>query len=104
MKILALYNLYVTRVVALLAAMCALSVFMYGAFLLMAVSHAADLRAIEDESSDIAAEVSELQGNYLAKTKSLTLAQATALGFVEPIAKTTVVAHEQGLTLLGVAH
>lgn len=90
MNMLALYNRHATRLTALLAALCAISVFLYGAFLLMAVAHAAELRAIEDEISTLESSGSRLQSEYMAKTKALTIERARELGFVDPVAQTTV--------------
>lgn len=100
MKTLALYNTYSTRLVASLAAVCTVSVFMYGAFLLMAVAHAAELRVIEEELVVLESEASTLQSQYIVKTKALTIEHARALGFVEPIAQTTVAAGDAGLSIV----
>lgn len=100
MKTFALYNRYAKRTMASLAALCAVSVFLYGAFLLMAVAHAAELRTIEDTLMSLESEASQLQSEYLIKTKALTLEHARALGFVEPIAQTTVAAGDAGLSIV----
>lgn len=99
MKAIALYNLYIRRVAAAVAIAFAVSVFLYGAFLLMAVAHAAELRGIEDELGRIESSVSTLQAEYIVRTRTLTLDRAYELGFVEPIAQNTVVAGSPGLTL-----
>ena len=102
MKVFALYNRYASRLTAVLAALCAVSVFLYGALLLMAVAHAADLRAIEEQLSGLESSQSQLQSEYMAKTKALTLERARELGFVEPIARTTV-AGGDGLSVVPAA-
>jgi hypothetical protein len=103
MKPLALYNKYSTRIIAGLAALCALSVFMYGAFLLMAVAHAAELKVIEEELMVLESEASQLQSQYIVKTKALTIEHARALGFVEPVAQTTVAVSDAGLSVVPAA-
>lgn len=100
MKFLALYNAYATRTTALLAALCLVSVFAYGTLLLMAVAHAASLAQIQDESVAIEGRVSTLQARYLAETKNLTLERAYALGYVEPVAETSVAADDVALSIL----
>ena len=103
MKALALYNRYSSRLIAILAVTCAVSVFFYGAFLLMAVAHAAELRTIEDTLMTLESESSALQSEYLLKTKALTLQHARDLGFVEPTAQTTVAAGDAGLSVVPAA-
>lgn len=99
MNIFAFYNAHVRRVAAALAVVSAVSVFAYGAFLLMAVAHAAELRAVEDELTTIESSVSELQAQYIVRTRTLTIDKAYELGFVEPVAQNTVTAGGSGLTL-----
>ena len=87
-----LYNQYVGKVVAVLVGITALSVFMYGAFLLGAVAHAAGRTAAEQKIRTVSSAVSTLEGKFLTETKSLSLEKATAMGFVSPVAVATVYA------------
>lgn len=84
MKHLLTYNSYSMRIAAVLAAVCAVAVFMYGTFLLMAVAHAAELSRAEEQTRLLSAQTSVLEGEYLSRSSSLTAARALVLGFVEP--------------------
>jgi hypothetical protein len=75
-----------------LAAVIALSVLLYGVFLLEAVANTAKRTAAERETRSLASGTSELEGQYLAHTKSLTLERAAELGYVAPAQTTTVFA------------
>lgn len=99
-KALALYRLYARRTAATLAGVVAVSIFAYGAFLLLAVAHAAELGAMEERAAAVESRVSQLQARYLAETKSLTLERALAMGFVEPVREDTVAAEAAGLSLV----
>ncbi len=99
MQYLALYNQYSAKTAGALAALCAVSVFCYGAFLLLAVSHAAKLRGVESEISSIESKVSTLQAIYLERSKALTPELARAMGFVEPSSQVTVYFGGEGLSL-----
>lgn len=103
MTFLALYNQYSAKIAGMLAAACVFSVFCYGAFLLMAVSHAAGLRGVEEKVATIEAKVSSLQTTYLERTKTLTPEVARSMGFVEPTKQSTVLAQGSGLSLLPTA-
>jgi hypothetical protein len=94
-----LYRLYVRRIVAALAATVAVCAFMYGFFLLEAVSHAASQAQARREVGQLSSKVGKLQAQYLAATKALTPERARAMGFVEPSAVATVYADAQTLTL-----
>ena len=86
---------------AFFAAACALSVFAYGALLLVAVREAAAATTAEREIHALTVSVATLESVYLAKTRSLTLEQAQELGFVPPERLFTVYAGEPTLTLKG---
>lgn len=99
MRALALYNQHVNRVVAALAAVTALSVFLYGALLLGAVSHAAGRTSAESSVRALSARVGELEGRFLAQTKALSPERAASLGYVEPASVATVYASQPTLVL-----
>jgi hypothetical protein len=99
MYAIALYNKHVGRVVAGLAAVTALSVFLYGALLLGAVSHAAGRTAAGTQVRSLNHAVSTLEGKFLADTQSLSPEKAAQLGFVAPVSVATVYAGQGTLTL-----
>lgn len=94
-----LYHLYVRRAVVLLAAVIVVCAFLYGFFLLEAVSHAANQAAARREVAKLSSKVASLQAQYLSATKSLTPERARELGFVTPTEVATVYAEQSGLTL-----
>ena len=85
-----LYNTYLTRVAAALTIVCTLSVFLYGIFLLMAVTHTAGRTAAERQITNLSAHLGDMEMQYLTEQKSLTPERALALGFVAPSAVSTV--------------
>lgn len=89
---LALYHLYVRRAVASLVAFIVVCAFMYGFFLLEAVSHAAKHAEARREIASLSSKVGGLQSQYLSATKALTPERARALGFVAPVHTSTVYA------------
>lgn len=99
MRALALYDSHVGRAIAVLSGIIAVSVFLYGALLLGAVSHAAGRTSAEDAVRALSARVGELEGQFLAETKALSPEKAAALGYVEPVAVATVFAGEPSLVL-----
>ena len=100
MKILSFYNSYIGRTIALLAGVVALSAFLYGGFLLGAVAHVAGRTQAEHKVRSLSVEVGVLESHYLAHTKALSPTRAADLGFVAPVAVTTVYASAHpGLTL-----
>ena len=99
MRLITLYRAYAGRLVAVLAGVVALSVFLYGLFLLGAVAHAAGLTAAERQVRELSATVSVLEGAYLDATKALSPERAQALGFVSPLSVTAVYAQKPTLTL-----
>jgi hypothetical protein len=78
------YHLYLTRAIAVLVAICALSVFLYGTFLLLAVEHAAAATAAQNTTETLAAHIGDLEAQYLTATRAITPDTATELGFVTP--------------------
>jgi hypothetical protein len=95
----ALYHLYVRRAVAALVAVIVVSTFMYGFFLLEAVSHAASQASARREVAELSSKVGELQSKYLDATKALTPDLARELGFVSPVHVATVYASADTLSL-----
>lgn len=83
-KTFARYHLYLTRTAAVLIAVCALAVFMYGIFLLLAVEHAAVATAANNTIESLAAHVGDLEAQYLTATRAITPEVAAQLGFVAP--------------------
>jgi hypothetical protein len=96
---LALYHIYVRRCVALLAAIVVVSAFLYGFFLLEAVSHAASQAKVRRDIAGLSSKVAMLQAQYLSATKAITPERARVLGFVAPTAVATVYTGESGLSL-----
>ncbi len=96
---LGLYHLYVRRAVAGLVALIVVCAFMYGFFLLEAVSHAANHAEARREIASLSSKVGGLQSQYLSATKALTPERARALGFVAPVDTATVYADAHTATL-----
>lgn len=99
MKYLALYNTYSMRAAALLAVVVAASVFAYGACMLLAVAHAAEIRSAESAIHTLSSRASALESAYLAENALLTEERAHALGFVEPTEQFVVYAAPDTLSL-----
>jgi hypothetical protein len=78
------YNFLLMRATAALAALCAVCIFLYGIFLLMAVAHTAARTDAERQITHITANLGELEARYLAQERSLTPEYAQSLGFVAP--------------------
>lgn len=95
-----LYHHWVRRIVAALVALIVVCAFLYGFFLLEAVSHAAAQAQARRDIAELSGKVGELQARYLDATKALTPERAQALGFVTPQHVATVYATEEsGLSL-----
>jgi hypothetical protein len=90
MHVLTHLTIYMRRVVAALAAVVALSIFCYCAFMLMTVSHAAAYEEARGAMGSLEEELADLEAHYLSATRLLTPESAEALGFVPPIATTAV--------------
>lgn len=84
LKVLTIYHVYVARVAALLAIMCAVSVFLYGTFLLMAVAHAAHMSSAEQKIQTLTGKLGIAESQYLAETNAISIATATGMGLVKP--------------------
>ncbi len=74
------------------AALIALSVVLYGIFLLEAVGNTAERTRAEREIRKLTSQVSSLEQAYLTHTKDMTLERAEAMGFTPPARVTTVFA------------
>ncbi len=92
MRAFAIYSLWVRRLSGMLACMCAVAVFLYGVFLLMAVSHAARLSGIDRQIQTVTAQLSTEESVYLSQTESLDPAAAAAMGLTKPVAVSIVYA------------
>ncbi|HYF12928.1 MAG TPA: hypothetical protein VD928_01355 [Candidatus Paceibacterota bacterium] len=84
------YSTHLTRIMAVLAVITALSVFLYGIFLLEAVGNTASRARVQKDIRDVASRVSALEEVYLEKTRQITLKRAQDMGFVAPYEVTTV--------------
>ncbi len=99
MHTIALYNTYLARAAAVLTILCTLSVFLYGIFLLMAVTHTAGRTAAERQITNLSAHLGDMEMLYLTEQRSLTPERAVALGFVAPAHVSTVYATGDAHTL-----
>jgi hypothetical protein len=86
------YQPLLSRAAVVMACLCAISAFLYGAFLLEAVAHTAARASAERQVRDLSAKLSDLESTYLTSTQSLTPQRAQALGYVTPAVVTTVYA------------
>lgn len=93
------YHQYIGRIVAVLSGLIALAVFLYGAFLLGAVAHAAGRTTAEAGVRSLSASISVLEGQYLAETKALSPRLAADMGFVAPSSVVTVYTGGSSLVL-----
>lgn len=89
-----IYTPHLTRAMATCAVLVALSVFIYGVFLLEAVGNTAQRAAAERQIHTLTSQVSTLEQTYLSKTREMTLERAHTLGYVTPEKVTTVFATE----------
>ncbi len=87
------------RLAAASAAVIAVSAFLYGAFLLVAVLHTATRAKPEAAIETLSAELGTLQSRYLAETQTLTPQRAKELGFVVPEPAALVYASEPSRAL-----
>ena len=99
MHTITLYNTYLARTAAVLAILCTVSVFLYGIFLLMAVTHTAGRTVAERHITNLSANLGDMEMQYLTQQKSLTQEHAIALGFVAPTRVSTVYANADAGTL-----
>jgi hypothetical protein len=98
-RTIAVYDVYLTRCLALLAAFCTLSVFLYGIFLLMAVAHTAARSEAGRQVDAITANLGDMEAQYLAAQRSITPERAQALGLVKPTEVSTVYSTASNHTL-----
>jgi len=99
MKALALYHAYSRSAFAVLAFICAASVFLYGVFLLEAVGHTAARARAGHAVSALKSKLSDVESRYLEATQAITPARAQALGFVPPSSVATVYAADTARVL-----
>ena len=99
MHTITLYNTYLARTAAVLTILCTVSVFLYGIFLLMAVTHTAGRTAAERQITNLSANLGDMEMQYLTDQKSLTQERALALGYVTPSNISTVYANAGAETL-----
>ncbi len=93
------YQAYLSRTAAVLAGLCAVSVFLYGIFLLLAVEHTASRSAAQNQINTLTAQLGTLETQYLGETQNITPQTASALGFVAPVEVSTVFAGKSASTL-----
>lgn len=93
------YNPHMAKMIALGAVIIALSLFLYGFFLLEAVAHTASRAGAERQIETLTSKVSALEQTYLAKTSSMTLEHAATLGFVPPAEVAIIYANAEAHTL-----
>lgn len=86
------YHLYINRLMALCALLCAASVLSYGVFLLLAVEHAAARTTAQESISALSGRVGDLETQYLSAARALTPQVAGELGYVAPQQVATVYA------------
>ena len=92
-------HFYGTRIMALCALIIALSAFLYGIFLLMAVERTAARSTAESSIQALSGHLAELQSQYLSETQALTPGRAAELGFVTPKKSDTLFAQAPSRTL-----
>lgn len=92
-------HLYLSRIAALLACVCAVSVLLYGVLLLEAVAHTASQTSAERHIGQISVQLSDLEAQYLSYSQGLTKERAAELGFSAPKEVTTVFATAAASTL-----
>ncbi|MDB5224890.1 MAG: hypothetical protein JWO43_512 [Candidatus Adlerbacteria bacterium] len=73
-----------TRASAAFGVLALIGVFLYGTFLLMTVMHAAGRQTAQVQLRAIAAQVGQMQGEYLSKSQSITPDTVATLGFTKP--------------------
>jgi hypothetical protein len=89
------YTPHLSRAAALFAAVAALSLFLYGFFLLEAVAHTAGRTQAQAKIQSLNSKLSGLEETYLASTRDMTLERAHTLGLVPPSTVATVYVTDQ---------
>ncbi|MBI2004764.1 hypothetical protein HYS79_01215 [Patescibacteria group bacterium] len=97
------YQDHLSKIIAALAGLVVVALFLYGFFLLEAVMHTAARADAEVEILATNARLSILESQYLTLTRTMTPGRAQELGFVPPTAVTTVFATDatRSLSLSG---
>lgn len=85
------YTPHLQRSMALMGAVCALCLFIYGFFLLEAVAHTASRTEAQGKIESYTSKLSTLEETYLSATRNMTLDRAKELGFVSPHVSTVYV-------------
>ncbi len=83
-RVAVMYQPYVSRTLVVLAVLLTISVFLYSAFLLEAVAHAASKTVAQNQTQKLTEHLSSLESQYLALTQAITPERAALLGFVAP--------------------
>jgi hypothetical protein len=84
------YTPHLRRSMAVMGALCALCLFLYGFFLLEAVAHTASRTHAQGDIQSYTSKLSSLEETYLSATRDMTLDRAHELGFVSPSTMATV--------------
>lgn len=93
------YTSRLKKIFVLLAVVVALSVVVYGIFLLEAVGNTADRARAEREIRALTSRVSNLEQTYLSKTREMTLERALEMGLVAPTSVSTIYASKNSPAL-----
>ena len=95
------YTPHLSRAMVVLGAIAALSLFLYGFFLLEAVAHTASRTQAQAQVHNYTSKLSSLEETYLADTRTMTLDKASALGLIAPKEVATVYVNDasHGLSL-----
>lgn len=86
------YQDHLSKIIAALAGVVVVALFLYGFFLLEAVMHTAARADGEVEIQATNARLSILESQYLSLTRTMTPGRAQELGFVPPTSVSTVFA------------
>jgi hypothetical protein len=98
-KALSFYDQYSRRAFAVLALVCAVSAFCYGAFLLEAVAHTAARARASHDLSTLRGKLGAVENHYLSAEHALTPELARSLGLAAPKTVSTVYATDAARTL-----
>jgi len=84
------YQDHLSKIIAALAGLVVVALFLYGFFLLEAVMHTASRADAEVEIHATNSRLSILESQYLSLTRTMTPARAQELGFAPPASVSTV--------------
>lgn len=84
---------------AVMGALAALCLFLYGFFLLEAVAHTASRTESQAKIRDYTSKLSTLEETYLSASRDMTLDKAKELGYVTPKDVATVYVSDEAHTL-----